>query len=329
MPVVHAALLLLAFAPSTAAVPPLQTPAPTSSAATEGVPAPTEAAPTPEPAVPEAAPTSPEPAVPEASPAPAEASPAPVETTPMPAPTDAASDAPAAVPAPEPIVDAELPPTWERVEASASQPNRRGIMLGLGLGFIGCETEECDYSDSTAGIRFRGGFAGQLELGYRFKWIAPVASAALGGGPSRFSGELSGLEGKMRFLDLGVGLFVFPVGRGRLDPYLGAQIGYARAHSSFSVPGVPVSGIRTYARAGGRLTAGLDVRLGAYAALGPRLDLTLPFGGTLCDVIREDSVPDEMCVNVEDLPDELRRELPRWWTASLQVRVVLPKLVGR
>jgi hypothetical protein len=30
------------------------------------------------------------------------------------------------------------------------------------------------------------------------------------------------------------------------------------------------------------------------------------------------------CEDAKDIPDDFRRELPRWWSLSLQLQVVLP-----
>lgn len=209
-------------------------------------------------------------------------------------------------------------------EPSGRRPHRRGALVGLGLGYVGCETEECDWSEGETGVRFVGGALGQVELGYRVGRIAPVVSAGMGAGPLRLRGELAGAEASMRFVDADAGLLLFPVAQGRIDPYFGVRLGYARARTTLGVPGTDATGTITYSRLGVRLSAGLGIHLGSHLSLGPRFDMTLPFAGSVCNAVSGLGLMSESCVEASDLADDARSELPRWWSATLQLHVVLP-----
>lgn len=333
---------------------PVQTPSGTPTAPTEATPpeavppdtVPPEAAP-PEVAPPEAAPETPSPATTNACPC------DPVDwrcwqehadvcssTSPTWTPTQPAAPTTAA---PTTNADDELvevaqaraadeepapPPPWYRFDSW----QRRGVLIGLPLGVSGCRHAWCE------GFKV-GGFGG-FEVGYRFGIVAPVAGATIGGGRSGVSQDLRNAgwdpaESTMRWIDAGIGALVFPVRRGRFDPYFGARIGYSRYVHELSYTGDDSGGASatlSLSRGAVRLLVGLDIFARPVFALGPRFEMGIPFGGKMCATGDIVGLPDDAaCKKIRDLTGDTDTmigldpsDLPLFWSFSLVGRFVLP-----
>ena len=253
-------------------------------------------------------------------------SPEPSPSTPD--PTTALEPAPAPIPsswpAPNPITPAPAPADPEPSGASVARPFRRGALVGLSLGYLGCITDSCRDESSVGTWRYRGGPVGQLELGYRAGRIAPSLSIAMGGGPMKYGGGLEGVEGTMRFLDVAAGVMVFPARKGRFDPFFGLRFGYARAREQLAAPGTDIEGEATYSRYGLKLSVGLGFYVLPTLSIGPRFDLTLPVGGNVCSGIREGERSNIQCFDASSFTDGARHQLPRWWSFSFGMHLVLP-----
>lgn len=260
----------------------------------------------------------------------------PPPTTAEPVAAPAATDA--LEPTPDPyVLESESPPysapstTPERPEPArrtrrdtADEPRRRGPMVGLSGGLLMCTTDDCRDEEFGSEWRFRGGVVGRMEFGYRARWIAPSLELSTGIGPMKYGGDLDGLEGNMRFLDVGGGLMLYPSRHPRLDPYAGLRFGYARAREHISVPGTDIEGDAVYSRFGLMVTTGVGVFVRPNVSVGPRFDITLPVSGNVCAGIYDGTTSDEECFDVSTFDDGSKRRLPRWWSLSLAVTFVLP-----
>lgn len=241
--------------------------------------------------------------------------PAPETAPPDPAPVPSFESAPAPTPAPTP------PPSGP----SLDRPARRGTLFGVSTGYVGCITASCRSLTAGTGWRFPGGAFGQLEFGVRAGRIAPSVSVAMGGGPMRYSGDLEGYEGTMRMLDVGAGLLVYPLAKGRWDPFAGLRFGYARVRDHFEVPGEDLEGDIIYSRYGLRFSAGLGYYVLPMLSVGPRFDLTMPVSGSVCGGAREGDVSNTQCFDASSFSAYDRARFPRWWTLSAMVQLVLPR----
>jgi hypothetical protein len=266
---------------------------------------------------PEPAPT-PEPE-PVSAPEPASASePAPPEPTPTPEPAST----------PEPVDDPtrapDLPPTTTPV-APATPPhpqesefNRAGGLGALGLGVTNCGQADC-FDMVIAGL-------GHIEFGYRFGVAAIVLASSLGGTKTSLPAEYAQIEGNAVFFDVGAGVELFPVRKGRVDPFIAATVGYSRMRWKF-MNGAE-SSRAWYSRGAVRLGTGLNIYLSDILALGPRVDLTLPFGGELCSVDVDgnrgcDSISGLIGQGVDQYERRgIRRGFAKPWAATLNIHMV-------
>jgi hypothetical protein len=67
---------------------------------------------------------------------------------------------------------------------------------------------------------------------------------------------------------------------------------------------------------------GLNIYLARRFALGPRVDVAVPFAGEHCSSSRFDDV----CEKVSDLPEDFRRDHPVSWTVSATITFVFGDL---
>jgi hypothetical protein len=222
------------------------------------------------------------------------------------------------------------PAPWYRFDSW----QRRGVLIGLPLGVSGCRRAWCE------GFKV-GGFGG-FEVGYRFGIVAPVAGATIGGGRSGVSEDLRNAgwdpaESTMRWIDAGIGALVFPVRRGRFDPYFGARLGYSRYVQDLSYTGDDSSSgdsgaTLSLSRGAVRLLVGLDIFVRPVFALGPRFEVGIPFGGKMCATGDIVGLPDDAeCKKIRDLTGDTDTmvgldpsDLPLFWSFSLVARFVLP-----
>ena len=215
--------------------------------------------------------------------------------------------------------------------ASAPEFDRTGFLLSASTGVAQCREPLC--------ALITVGGHGRLELGYRHRFIAPIFGISIGGAELEiddFSGP--GLpnvppdsSGSLRFFDVGFGVQAFPVLHGRFDPFVSVALGYSRVTAR--AKDEDVSYEARYSRGGVRLGTGLAVYVGKHVALGPRFDVTLPFGGEFCEAIDGNGTigDDEVCTDVSAIIDEqttsfderiARRFFPRPWSLALDLRVV-------
>lgn len=209
---------------------------------------------------------------------------------------------------------------------SLDEPSRRGVLLGASVGYVGCRTEICWGSIPEGAWRYRGGGLGQLELGFRAGRVAPSLSLGIGGGPVEYTGELSVIDSTMRFTDIGAGVLVFPVARSRFDPFFGLRFGYARTRDHIAVPEIDVEATSIYSRFGARISAGLYYYVLPALSIGPRFDITLPMGGGVCTELREATMTTTDCIDASSFSRADRLELPRWWSVSLGLQAVIPRI---
>ena len=200
---------------------------------------------------------------------------------------------------------------------------RRGVAVSLGAGVQACGRDWCDGYGFTAGAR------GQLELGYRFGIVEPLFHLGGGIGPAESSGDLRAAigpgDGYSSVLDVGGGLMLFPVRRGRLDPFLGARIGYSHVNAKLNLSGVDVVVREVASRGGVTLTGGLAIYARPHFAVGPRFDVTLPFGGRLCARVTGGGESVEECYSVVRLDEDAgvdSSELPLPWSFTVDFRWV-------
>jgi hypothetical protein len=257
--------------------------------------------------------------------------------TPTPEPEPAIELAPMPEPEPEPEPESELEPeptaepieglTWVPAPISTHAPpstssldsefNRRGGLLGLGLGVTNCGQSDC-FDIIVAGL-------GHFEIGYRFGVPAIVVASSLAGTKLSFPSEYPQLEGDAIFFDVGAGVELFPVRQGRVDPFIAATLGYSRMRWKISDGAETVRA--WYSRGAVRLGTGLDIYLSDILALGPRVDITLPFAGELCSV---DVYENRECRSIRDVIGEgadryeqrtIRRRLAMPWAATFNLHV--------
>lgn len=212
---------------------------------------------------------------------------------------------------------------------------RRGVLLGIPLGIAGCGRTWCE--------GFKVGGYGGLETGYRFGIVAPVIAGTIGGGRANVSEALREVgwnpaESSMRWIDFGIGLLLFPVRNGRVDPYFGARIGYSQFTQDVNYTGDDYRYRDAHAtmrlkRGGVRFVAGLDFFVRPIFSLGPRFEVTVPFGGKVCISGDVEGFPgDTECMKIGDLADDNGSmipldpsDLPMNWSLSLFARFVLPR----
>lgn len=193
-----------------------------------------------------------------------------LEPLPKPDPPPAEPQPPPAEPPPRP------PPRLDPDEIT-----RDGFTVGVGVGASLCGHDWCD--------SYRGGFAGQLELGFRFGRFMPHVSVDGGGGGDDRSvleeqlqvpaGTLS--SSRTSFFGVGAGMTVFFSKASRFDPYVTARLGYSRTRSRFG-DHAGNDFAETVSRGSFRLGGGLDVFIGRNIAFGPRFDVTAGFAGQVC-----------------------------------------------
>ena len=218
--------------------------------------------------------------------------------------------------------DYERAPTGHD-EESGEMFDRRGVQIGLGLGVTHCAQGICD--------DIAMGGVGRLEVGYRFPLIAVVATTSYGGAP--VAGEGTGAREAVRFLDVVGGLQLFPVRHGRVDPFVGFGIGYARTAVPYDTS-TTTSIRRQYSKRGALMfSGGLMWQVGPRFALGGRVTARLPFLGEWCTDSSIGGIEDDAsCIDIrEDLEDSgegrskrsQRRAYPRPWAATFDIRFTL------
>jgi hypothetical protein len=230
----------------------------------------------------------------------------------MPTPGWLIAAAIAAAPAPAPKDD------------GATRWRRSGVLFAGQAGALACTRPWCD--------GFSAGGYGGLEIGYRHRFVAPVLALSGGGGPAKVpqfwrDAGWDPAKRAMTFLDVGIGVLLFPVARGRVDPYLGARIGGSFFASTLRYTGGGLLAGLTVRerirRAGVRIVAGLDVYAARRLAIGPRFEITVPFGGEICVSGEAPGVSSHTeCTKVSERDSS--EDLPLSFAFAVNVRFVLP-----
>jgi len=194
---------------------------------------------------------------------------------------------------------------------------RTGVILGAGLGYGTCVAAYCE--------DFRGGFAANAEVGWRWRFVAPVLTIGGTVGPLEIDG-LPGFRGHMGLLDVMGGVLFFPSLRSKFDPFLGVHLGYTQ--STVQLRRSDVTLRERISRGGVRLSAGLLFLVHPNVSVGPRFDFTLPFAGRACvDASnRFGSIPTD-CIDLADLPEDSLidpRDLPKPLSVTVHVRGTIP-----
>lgn len=203
-------------------------------------------------------------------------------------------------PAPRPAPHA--PETKPTVELDP-----RGLVLELGAGIGGCRQDICVENPIS--------FLGQVGLGYRLPRVAFVGRASFGGGP------VTDDEGGVVLVQADANVEWFPASTERVDPYVGAGLGYMLVVDAFIDY---MSGQRNnarYSRGALHVSAGLPFRMRKGWSIGPRFDYSWGFLGRYCL---------SGCESVAGLVDqdgsdrvsrsEARQTLPRPWSLMLEFR---------
>jgi hypothetical protein len=221
----------------------------------------------------------------------------------------------AAPPSSEPAPSAST--TAKRKPDARERWVRTGVILGAGLGYGTCVAAYCE--------GYRGGFGYTGEIGWRWRYVAPVITLGGSVGPITLS-SLPEFDGRLGLFDIGAGVLFFPSKRSRFDPFLGFTIGYSSARLLLDDADVTLT--ERLQRGGVRLTAGIMFYLHPYVGLGPRFDFTLPFAGRTCveGSDRFGTFASE-CINLAKLPSDSQidpRDLPKPLSVTLNVRVTIP-----
>lgn len=207
---------------------------------------------------------------------------------------------------------ADAPPPVDRFR-------RRGFIITLGAGITHCAQDLC--------TPIPMGGLGRLELGYRLTRVAFVATVTGGGGRTD---DPDAQETSIRMLDAAAGVLLLPVRQGPVDPFVGASLGYS---STSRVFGDSSSIDRQFTKRGAlRLSGGLLWYVAPRLALGPRVDVQLPFAGEWCTRNANDRGED-FCESIrKDIIDmdqgkqaqrSVRRAFPRPWAVTLDLRIAL------
>jgi hypothetical protein len=254
-----------------------------------------------------------------------------------PEPTDPFAGEPAGEPAtPAPVARAtdeetERPSHAESKKADA-QPefDRIGVLGTASVGVLSCGQPLCALVPV--------GGVGRFEIGWRYKWIAPVVSLAIGGAPVDVPEETTVLpdeapddvKAALRFLDVGVGVQVFPITFGRIDPWVRFGLAYSRV--AFVVKDSETKYHQRYSRGGAQLGGGLSIYVARHVAIGPRFDIVLPFAGKFCEELDDEPLGDDgACRSVSDLvatgmsaqeERAIRRIFPKPWSVTVDARFV-------
>ncbi|MCA9709107.1 MAG: outer membrane beta-barrel protein [Myxococcales bacterium] len=221
-------------------------------------------------------------------------------TTP-PVPTQAPSMTDPAQPRPYPVEATEREPEIDL--------DPQGLLLELGVGVGGCRQDLCDENPIA--------FLGRGALGYRMPRVAFVGNVSVGGGPKTND------SGGLLLVEVDVGFELLLASTERVDPYVGAGLGYMRVVETRSDNGMfegSVSDTTYYSRGALRVGAGMPFRLRRGWSMGPRFDYTWGFLGQHCS--RGD------CTATADLVDSTspvsrrrsRQEFPRPWSLTLEFR---------
>ena len=198
-------------------------------------------------------------------------------------------------------------------------------MLGVAAGFSSCGQFDCNL--------YPVGGAGRGSIGYRLGVIAPVLAVAGGGArigadEARAVFESEGeAGGSFTFFDIGAGLDVFPIAKGRVDPFLSAALGYSRVELKLNLRDDEFR--VTYSRGMVRLGAGLNLFISRRVSVGPRFDAIFTFAGQMCSELNGNTVQtaSDRCQSTRDVVRQgedavaergLRRAFPRPWIVAAQ-----------
>lgn len=187
----------------------------------------------------------------------------------------------------------------------------RGMVLELGAGLGGCRQDLCDENPIS--------FLGRGALGYRLPRVAFVANVMVGGGPKTDD------TGGVLLVEVDAGFELFLASTERVDPYVGAGLGYMRlveTRSDNEMFEGRVSDTTYYSRGALRVGAGMPVHLRRGWSVGPRFDYVWGLLGRRC--ARGD------CTSTSDIVDsagdsavprrEERQSFPRPWSLTVEFR---------
>lgn len=243
--------------------------------------------------------------------------------------TQSAPSTPESTVAASPPASDDLPEPQDAVPPREREVfDRIGVLAAISTGIGSCPQLWCALIPA-AGI-------GRFELGYRYKWIAPVASLSIGGSPidlpvsSTAAPNAPGdAEASLRFLDVGLGVQAFPMTRTRFDPFFRLGLAYSRTLLTASNDDVKYE--MKLSRAAVVLGGGLSIYVARHFAVGPRFDVVLPFAGKLCEELDGEPVLEDRCPSVRDLVDAanntideraIRKVLPTPWSFTVDARFV-------
>ncbi len=221
------------------------------------------------------------------------------------------------------------PPPESTTELAVDEPfARAGLTVAAGAGVWSCASAEC--------ALFPLGGLGQLQFGYRHRYISVMGQLSYGGGavevpPVEEEGfTIAGLDGDVRRLDVGLGVQFFPVTQGRWDPFVGVGLGYVSHRTRLSTEGEDGTLLLSNSTGGFTVSGGLPIYVARRVSVGPRVAWTTPFAGETCS--RTEGAGDGLqeCTKVSKTFEGLdpyetrvaRRQLVRPWSVTLDVRFV-------
>lgn len=254
-------------------------------------------------------------------------------------PATPAEPAPAPVPPADPSPVIDEPTVAEPVRAAPAPQvetkpppwNRQGMMLSFDVGVGTCTGPLC------ALIPLGG--SGRLSLGYRKRRVGVLVSGVIGGANMRvedFTNDEPPVDapengrGHVRSAGIDVALQVMPVLDRRFDPFLLAGLGYVTTVAFARAESEDIEYEFRTKRGGLRFATGWPFYVAPKVSMGPRVDVTLPLGGAVCERLQVGSDGDEECRSVKRLSRGLtkfgkrlfRRDLPKPWSVTWEVRFV-------
>ncbi len=211
----------------------------------------------------------------------------------------------------------------EDVEDEEPEFNRQGFMMSMSVGISGCRTD-C--------ALFRVGGSGRLGLGYRYNYVGFGVAASIGGAQYTEPDDMDfpSSKGSIRYLEVGPFFQVFPVSKGRIDPFVEVGLGFFRFTDKGTVDDIGDSKYEYWlSRPAVRLGVGFPLYVRPRFSIGPRFDQTIGFAGKVCADV-EDVDFEEECVDVSEAVEDaseiesrqFRRSLPRPWSLTLDARFV-------
>lgn len=205
---------------------------------------------------------------------------------------------------------------------------RRGKFVTVGGGIWQCSAVQC--------AEFSVGPRASASAGYRWPYVAVRGSFVYEGAtfavpPVDEGGVVIDVgDSKVHRIQAGIGADFHPSVQGRFDPFVGVGLSFI---SESIRPEAPLlDGYQLRTRSGGvTVTAGIPIFVTRSLSVGPSFNWTSPFAETTCEIVENDSAPDDQtCISraedLEGLNDYerrlARRQVTRPWSVMATLRYV-------